>query len=92
MISTNTQKKLSGFGYINVGLPPASPSEREIAQIVRDTGGDHDFISVPSWSVIFIRLLLLVLLLYYYSSYYYFIAVVTIITIAIVFNYYYNSY
>ncbi|XP_071950360.1 uncharacterized protein [Antedon mediterranea] len=31
MLSQNTQKKLSGYGYMDVGLPPASPSEREIA-------------------------------------------------------------
>lgn len=30
MLSARTQRKLSGYGYINVGLPPASPSEREI--------------------------------------------------------------
>eukprot|EP00039_Didymoeca_costata_P015276 m.257118 g.257118 ORF g.257118 m.257118 type:complete len:247 (-) comp16189_c0_seq4:1760-2500(-) len=30
MLSSRTQRRLSGFGYINVGLPPASPSDREI--------------------------------------------------------------
>lgn len=30
MISGRTQRRLSGYGYINVGLPPASPSDREI--------------------------------------------------------------
>lgn len=30
MISATTQRRLSGYGYINVGLPPASPCEREI--------------------------------------------------------------
>ncbi|XP_063967375.1 uncharacterized protein LOC135157006 [Lytechinus pictus] len=33
MLSQNTQQKLSGFGYMDVGLPPASPSEREIGPI-----------------------------------------------------------
>eukprot|EP00049_Salpingoeca_infusionum_P023635 m.13190 g.13190 ORF g.13190 m.13190 type:complete len:275 (+) comp5911_c1_seq1:2-826(+) len=30
MLSARTQQSLSGLGYINVGLPPASPSEREV--------------------------------------------------------------
>eukprot|EP00118_Oscarella_pearsei_P008692 m.46116 g.46116 ORF g.46116 m.46116 type:complete len:261 (+) comp33667_c0_seq11:52-834(+) len=30
MISHRTQKRLSGYGFIDVGLPPASPSDREI--------------------------------------------------------------
>ncbi|XP_033121154.1 uncharacterized protein LOC117120247 [Anneissia japonica] len=33
MLSHNTQKTLSGYGYMDVGLPPASPSEREIAPV-----------------------------------------------------------
>ncbi|XP_006823129.1 uncharacterized protein LOC102805631 [Saccoglossus kowalevskii] len=32
MLSARTQKSLSGFAEIDVGLPPASPVEREIAQ------------------------------------------------------------
>ncbi|XP_062521420.1 uncharacterized protein LOC134196335 isoform X2 [Corticium candelabrum] len=30
MISQRTQRRLSGYGFIDVGLPPASPSDREI--------------------------------------------------------------
>lgn len=30
ILSSRTQKRLSGYGYMNVGLPPASPSDREI--------------------------------------------------------------
>jgi hypothetical protein len=30
MISRRTQRRLSGYGFIDVGLPPASPSDREI--------------------------------------------------------------
>lgn len=29
LLSTRTQRRLSGYGYMNVGLPPASPSENE---------------------------------------------------------------
>ncbi|XP_020897235.1 uncharacterized protein LOC110236092 isoform X2 [Exaiptasia diaphana] len=30
IMSTNTQKSLSGYGFMDIGLPPASPSERDI--------------------------------------------------------------
>ena len=29
MLSARTQRSLSGFGYMDVGLPPASPSDNE---------------------------------------------------------------
>jgi len=29
MLSARTQRNLSGYGYIDIGLPPASPSEHE---------------------------------------------------------------
>eukprot|EP00128_Syssomonas_multiformis_P005907 Colp12_sorted_trinity150504_noHs@14996 len=29
MLSVGTQRRLSGFGHMNIGLPPASPSEHE---------------------------------------------------------------
>jgi hypothetical protein len=35
MISRRTQRRLSGYGFIDVGLPPASPSDREIDSTVR---------------------------------------------------------
>eukprot|EP00057_Strongylocentrotus_purpuratus_P010980 XP_011665454.1 PREDICTED: uncharacterized protein LOC584416 isoform X2 [Strongylocentrotus purpuratus] len=37
MLSQNTQQKLSGLGYMDVGLPPASPSEREIGPITAES-------------------------------------------------------
>ncbi|KAJ8030263.1 hypothetical protein HOLleu_26626 [Holothuria leucospilota] len=33
MLSQGTQKRLSGYGYMDIGLPPASPSEREITPV-----------------------------------------------------------
>ncbi|XP_071493944.1 uncharacterized protein [Diadema antillarum] len=37
LLSQNTQRKLSGFGYMDIGLPPASPSEREIGPISKES-------------------------------------------------------
>ncbi|CAH3105751.1 unnamed protein product [Porites lobata] len=30
IMSTNTQKSLSGYGFMDIGLPPASPSDKDI--------------------------------------------------------------
>lgn len=37
MLSQGTQKRLSGYGYMDIGLPPASPSEREITPVKEDS-------------------------------------------------------
>lgn len=37
MLSQGTQKRLSGYGYMDIGLPPASPSEREITPVRDDS-------------------------------------------------------
>ncbi|PIK39771.1 hypothetical protein BSL78_23392 [Apostichopus japonicus] len=37
MLSQGTQKRLSGYGYMDIGLPPASPSEREITPARQDS-------------------------------------------------------
>eukprot|EP00056_Hartaetosiga_gracilis_P016394 m.4885 g.4885 ORF g.4885 m.4885 type:complete len:273 (+) comp4049_c0_seq1:140-958(+) len=49
LLSARTQRSLSGFGYMDVGLPPASPSEND--DVVFDENPHHTVFLIAGYSM-----------------------------------------